>query len=50
VFRNELREFITEERIGTMGRLSELQIVNWDIDREGKSKYSLNKNRLNLIN
>jgi len=33
-----------------MGRLSELQIVNWEIDREGKSQYSLNAQKLNVIN
>jgi len=33
-----------------MGRLSELQIVNWETDREGKSQYSLNRQKLDLIN
>lgn len=35
LFRSELTEFIPQQRIATMGRLSELQIVNWEIDREG---------------
>jgi hypothetical protein len=49
LFRSELTEFIPEQRIATMGRLSELQIVNWEIDSEGKSKYSLNHDKLNLL-
>ena len=49
LFRNERPEFITEERIATMGRLSELQLVNWEIDSEGKSKYTLNREKLNII-
>ena len=50
LFRRDLTEFIPEQRIATMGRLSELQIVNWEIDREGKSQYSLNRQKLDLIN
>jgi hypothetical protein len=50
LFRSELTEFVPEQRIATMGRLSELQIVNWEIDREGKSQYSLNRQKLDLIN
>lgn len=50
LFRSEFPEFIPEQRIATMGRLSELQIVNWEIDREGKSQYSLNRQKLDLIN
>jgi hypothetical protein len=43
IFKDEKRNFLTEERIATMGRLSELQLVNWDIDNKGKSIYSLNQ-------
>jgi len=49
LFRDVRPEFITEERIATMGRLSELQIVDWEIDSEGKSKYSLNRNKVKLL-
>lgn len=34
---------ITQERVATMGRLSELQAVVWKIDNQGKSVYSLEK-------
>jgi len=50
LFKREHSEYISEQRIATMGRLSELQIVNWEIDREGKSQYSLNRQKLHLIN
>ena len=33
-----------------MGRLSELQIINWEIDRQGKSTYSLNDEKLQILN
>jgi len=49
LFKDEKREFLIQERIATMGRLSELQIVNWEIDSEGKSKYSLNEKKLQLL-
>jgi len=49
LFRSELTEFIPEQRIATMGRLSELQIVNWEIDNKGKSIYSLNEDKFHLI-
>lgn len=49
-FINERPEFITEERIATMGRLSELQLVNWEIDSQGKSKYSLNQEKYQILN
>ena len=39
---------ITEARIGTMGRLSELKIVDWEIIK-GESHYSLNKEKMNLL-
>jgi len=49
LFRNEYPEFIAEERIATMGRLSELQLVDWQIDSQGKSKYTLNREKFNLL-
>ena len=46
------KEFISkkiiEARIGTMGRLSELKIVNWKIIN-GTSHYSLNEEKMNLL-
>jgi len=39
--KNEIKQSIVQERVATMGRLSELQVVNWEIDKEGKSIYSL---------
>jgi len=50
VFKNEHKEFIPEERIATMGRLSELKVVNWQIDSEGKSIYSLNEEKAQILN
>lgn len=50
IFRNERPEFITDERIATMGRISELQLVNWEIDSQGKSKYSLNQEKYQILN
>lgn len=50
IFKDEKRNFLTEERIATMGRLSELQLVNWDIDNKGKSIYSLNQEKYQLLN
>lgn len=49
LFKKEKRQYFLEERIATMGRLSELQIVNWEIESDGKSKYSLNPEKLNAI-
>jgi hypothetical protein len=49
LFGNEKKDFLTEERIATMGRLSELQIVDWEIDREGKSIYSLNHEKFQIV-
>jgi hypothetical protein len=49
-FIEENRKSFTLERISTMGRLSELQIVNWEIDSEGKSQYTLNFEKVNLLN
>lgn len=37
----KLLNSITQERVATMGRLSELQVVDWKIDNQGKSNYSL---------
>jgi len=33
---------ITQWRLATMGRLSELKVVNWTINEKGDSEYSLN--------
>lgn len=43
--KKEIAEFqkeIVRERIATMGRLSEIRKVKWQIDNYGKSRYSLN--------
>lgn len=37
----DLSETVVSERVATMGRLSELHIVNWKIDHDGKSVYSI---------
>jgi hypothetical protein len=44
------KSFLTEERISTIGRFSELQIVDWEIDSLGKSRYTLNREKLGLLN
>jgi hypothetical protein len=49
LFKNEYTDFIPEQRIATMGRLSELQIVKWEIDREGKSVYRLNREKVQML-
>lgn len=49
IFASEKKGFLNEERIATMGRLSELQLVNWEIDERGKSIYSLNAKKSELI-
>jgi len=36
----KLLKEIVQERVSTMGRLSELRLVNWSIDKEGRSVYS----------
>lgn len=41
VNKESLLKTITQERVATMGRLSELRLVKWQIDKEGKSIYSL---------
>jgi len=33
-------KYATQQRIATMGRLSELGLVNWEIDKKGSSVYS----------
>lgn len=38
-------EVVVQSRVATMGRLAELGIVNWDVDRSGYSHYSLNKEK-----
>lgn len=49
IFQKEHRKQFTEERVATMGRLSELQIVDWEIDNKGKSWYTLNKEKAALL-
>ena len=49
-FEEENRKDVTVERVATMGRLSELQIVNWKINTDRSSIYSLNEDKLSLIN
>jgi len=39
--KDEILQTITQERVAMMGRLSEMRVVNWKIDSEGKSVYSL---------
>ena len=41
--REQLLRTLTQGRVATMGRLSELKVVNWEINKEGKSVYSLAK-------
>jgi len=50
IFESQNRKDFRAERVSTMGKLSELRIVNWKINQEGKSIYSLNKDKLELIN
>ena len=49
IFENKGRKEFRAERVSTMGKLSELQIVNWKINQEGKSIYSLNKEKLKFF-
>ena len=49
IFQKENRKQPIEERVATMGRLSELQIVDWEIDNKGKSWYTLNKEKDALL-
>jgi len=42
------KDIITQARVATMGRLSELKIVNWKLGKDG-SVYSLNKDRVHLL-
>ena len=50
LFKDANRKYFAKERIATMGRLSELQIVDWKIDKQGKSQYTLNQEKLSLLN
>ena len=43
------RKYYAKERIATMDKLSELQIVEWEIDRQGKSQYTLKQEKLSLL-
>ena len=38
--KEKLWSTLTQERVATMGRLSELHLVNWNIDKQQKSVYS----------
>ena len=49
LFKDANRKYFMKERIATMGRLSELQIVDWKIDRQGKSHYTLNQAKISLL-
>lgn len=42
-------EKITQSRVATMGRLSELKIVNWEIKERGISHYSLNHEKCQFL-
>ena len=44
------KDILTQARVGTMGRLSELRIVNWSIDKKGVSNYNINKDVLSVVN
>jgi len=50
IFKKEGRKDFRAERVSTMGKLSELQIIDWKITKEGKSIYRLNKEKLTLLN
>jgi hypothetical protein len=47
--KDEIKKFIDQARGATMGRLSELRIVNWEINKKGLSEYSLNSDKLKLL-
>jgi len=49
IFEKENRKDFRAERVSTMGKLSEIQTVNWKINEEGKSIYSLNKEKLKFF-
>ena len=42
----DIKKFINQARGAAMGRLSELHIVNWEINKKGLSEYSLNPKKL----
>ena len=42
-------EKITQTRVATMGRLSELKIVDWEIKERGISHYSLNQEKCQFL-
>jgi len=50
IFEKENRKDFRAERVSTMGKLSEIQIINWKINEEGKSVYSLKKEKLKFFN
>jgi len=49
IFEAEDRKDFRAERVSTMGKLAELQIIDWEITREGKSVYTLNKEKAQLL-
>ena len=44
------KDILVQARVGTMGRLSELRIVDWSIDKKGVSNYNINKDVLSVVN
>jgi hypothetical protein len=48
-FRHIFRNPNASDRVATMGRLSELRIVNWKVDNKGKSTYLLNDKMYNKL-
>ena len=43
------RKIVQQARVATMGRLSELKIVDWKVDSSGISHYSLNQEKVELL-
>ncbi len=50
IFEKENRKDFRAERVSTMGKLSEIQLVDWKINQEAKSVYSINKEKLKFFN
>lgn len=47
---DKINKIMDQCRGATMGRLSELRIVKWEINKRGLSEYTLNSEKLNLLN
>jgi len=45
----EIKKIMDQTRGAIMGRLSELRIVNWEINKKGLSEYSLNSEKIKLL-